>query len=94
MQYRAQNPRSEPCQTIPPPSRNTWSRTPTASVSCPASACRECYHLFKLRASLQAHESIRLPIIEAMRLAVDVHPELFRYLPLRDAPDWWPFPSS
>ena len=55
---------------------------------------RECYHLFKLRASLQAHESIRLPVIEAMRLAVDVHPELFRYLPLRDAPDWWPFPSS
>jgi thymidylate synthase ThyX len=55
---------------------------------------RECYHLFKLRASLQAHESIRLPIIEAMRLAVDIHPELFRYLPLRDAPDWWPFPSS
>ena len=52
---------------------------------------RECYHLFKLRASLQAHESIRLPIIEAMRLAVDVHPELFRYLPLRNAPDWWPF---
>lgn len=55
---------------------------------------RECYHLFKLRASLQAHESIRLPIIEAMRLAVDIHPELFRYLPLRDAPDWWPFPAS
>ncbi len=54
---------------------------------------RECYHLFKLRASLQAHESIRLPVIEAMRLAVDIHPELFRYLPLRDAPDWWLFPS-
>ncbi len=53
---------------------------------------RECYHLFKLRASLQAHESIRLPILEAMRLAVDVQPELFRYLPLRDAPEWWPFP--
>ena len=53
---------------------------------------RECYHLFKLRASLQAHESIRQPIIEAMRLAVDVQPELFRYLPLRNAPDWWPFP--
>ena len=52
---------------------------------------RECYHLFKLRASLQAHESIRRPIIEAMRLAVDVQPELFRYLPLRNAPDWWPF---
>ena len=53
---------------------------------------RECYHLFKLRASLQAHESIRRPIIEAMRLAVAVQPELFRYLPLRNAPDWWPFP--
>ena len=52
---------------------------------------RECYHLFKLRASLQAHESIRRPIIEAMRLAVNVQPELFRYLPLRNAPDWWPF---
>ena len=57
---------------------------------------RECYHLFKLRASQQAHESIRLPIIEAMRLAVDAQPELFRYLPLRNAPNWWPFtdPSS
>ena len=57
---------------------------------------RECYHLFKLRASLQAHESIRFPVIEALRLAVDVQPELFRFLPLRNAPDWWPFtgPSS
>ena len=52
---------------------------------------RECYHLFKLRASQQAHESIRRPIIEAMRLAVDVQPELFRHLPLRNAPKWWPF---
>ena len=52
---------------------------------------RECYHLFKLRASLQAHESIRLPVVEAMRLAVNAQPELFRYLPLRNAPDWWPF---
>ena len=55
---------------------------------------RECYHLFKLRASLEAHESIRLPIIEAMRLAVEVQPELFRHLPLRTAPDWWPFPTK
>ncbi len=55
---------------------------------------RECYHLFKLRASLQAHESIRQPVAEAMRLAVGVHPELFRYLPLRNAPDWWPFTAS
>lgn len=52
---------------------------------------RECYHLFKLRASQQAHESIRLPTVEAMRLAVDVQPEFFRHLPLRNAPDWWPF---
>ena len=55
---------------------------------------RECYHLFKLRASHQAHESIRGPVIEAMRLAVEVQAELFRYLPLRDAPDWWPFPPG
>ena len=52
---------------------------------------RECYHLFKLRTSRQAHESIRQPVIEAMRLAVNVQPELFRYLPLRNAPPWWPF---
>ena len=53
---------------------------------------RECYHLFKLRASRQAHESIRQPIIEAMRQTVTVQPELFRHLQLRDYPDWWPFP--
>ena len=52
---------------------------------------RECYHLFKLRTSRQAHESIRQPVIEAMRLAIDVQPELFRHLPLRNAPEWWPF---
>ena len=52
---------------------------------------RECYHLFKLRASQQAHESIRLPTVEAMRLAVDAQPELFRHLPLRNTPEWWPF---
>ena len=52
---------------------------------------RECYHLFKLRSSMQAHESIRGPILEAMRLAVEVHPQLFRWLKLRDYPDWWPF---
>ena len=54
---------------------------------------RECYHLFKLRSSHQAHESIREPIVEAMRLAVEVHPQLFRWLRLRDYPDWWPFPG-
>ena len=42
---------------------------------------RECYHLFKLRTSRQAHESIRQPVIEAMRLAVNAQPELFRHLP-------------
>ncbi len=52
---------------------------------------RECYHLFKLRSSRQAHESIRNPVIEAMRLAVEAQPELFRHLPLRNTPDWWPF---
>ena len=53
---------------------------------------RECYHLFKLRSSRQAHDSIREPIIEAMRLAVETQPQLFRWLRLRDQPDWWPFP--
>ena len=55
---------------------------------------RECYHLFKLRGSRQAHEAIRGPVLDAMRLAVAVQPELFRHLPLRDAPDWWPFPRD
>ena len=55
---------------------------------------RECYHLFKLRASRQAHESIRRPVTEAMRQAVAVQPELFRHLRLRDYPDWWPFPPQ
>ena len=52
---------------------------------------RECYHLFKLRSSRQAHPAIRGPVTEAMRLAVEAQPELFRHLPLRNAPDWWPF---
>ena len=52
---------------------------------------RECCHLFKLRTSRQAHESIRQPVTEAMRLAVNVQPELFRHLLLRNAPPWWPF---
>ena len=52
---------------------------------------RECCHLFQLRTSRQAHESIRAPVVEAMRLAVAAQPELFRHLPLRDAPEWWPF---
>ena len=52
---------------------------------------RECYHLFKLRSSRDAHESIREPVIEAMRLAVETHPQFFRRLRLRNYPDWWPF---
>ena len=54
---------------------------------------RECYHLFKLRSSRQAHRSISEPVLEAMRLAVEAHPELFRHLPLRTPPPWWPFPQ-
>jgi len=55
---------------------------------------RECYHLFKLRTSKLAHFAIREPILEAMKLVVDVHPQLFRHLRLRDYPDWWPFPTA
>ena len=52
---------------------------------------RECYHIFKLRSSRQAHESVRKPILEAMKLAVTEQPQLFRWLRLRDYPAWWPF---
>ena len=45
---------------------------------------RECYHLFKLRTSPMAHESIREPMLEALRLVREVHPQLFRHLQLRD----------
>ena len=45
---------------------------------------RECYHLFKLRTSAQAHESIREPTKEAMRLVKEKHPQFFRQLQLRD----------
>ena len=45
---------------------------------------RECYHLFKLRTSAAAHESIRIPMLEAMRLAREKHPRLFRHLQLRE----------
>ena len=44
---------------------------------------RECYHLFKLRTSQQAHESIREPMEVALRLAGEKHPRLFRHLRLR-----------
>ena len=52
---------------------------------------RECYHLFKLRTSELAHFAIQEPMLEAMKLAVDKHPGLFRHLILRDYPEWWPF---
>ena len=52
---------------------------------------RECYHLFKLRTSDLAHYAVRAPMMEAMKLAVEVHPGLFRHLRLRDYPQWWPF---
>ena len=45
---------------------------------------RECYHLFKLRTSPQAHESIREPIKKALRLIEEKHPGLLRHLRLRD----------
>ena len=52
---------------------------------------RECYHLFKLRTSELAHFAIRGPVQQAMKLAVDTHPGLFRHLLLRDYPEWWGF---
>jgi thymidylate synthase ThyX len=55
---------------------------------------RECYHLFKMRTSDEAHFSIREPIIEAMRLAVEVQPQFFRHLKLKNYPDWWPHPVT
>jgi thymidylate synthase ThyX len=51
---------------------------------------RESYHLFKMRTSDEAHFAIREPMEEAMRLAVEVQPQLFRHLKLRNYPDWWP----
>lgn len=54
---------------------------------------RECYHLFKLRSSKLAHFAIRDPITQAMKLAMNKHPVLFRGLKLRDYPEWWPFPA-
>ena len=51
---------------------------------------REAYHLFKLRTSRDTHESLREPALQAMKLALQTHPELFRWLRLRDQPDWWP----
>ena len=45
---------------------------------------RECYHLFKLRTSPQAHFTLRQVVQEAMSLAMEKHPILFKYLRLRD----------
>ncbi len=53
---------------------------------------REAYHVFKLRTSQLAHESIREPMLEALQQIVEVEPGLFRWLKLRDYPDWWPHP--
>ena len=44
---------------------------------------RECYHLFKLRTGPQAHFTIRRVMQQAMELAAQKHPLLFRYLKLR-----------
>ena len=44
---------------------------------------RECYHLFKLRTSPEAHESIREPTRQALRLVEEKHPQLFAHLQLR-----------
>ncbi|MSQ06424.1 MAG: hypothetical protein EXR54_04290 [Dehalococcoidia bacterium] len=44
---------------------------------------RECYHLFKMRVSSQAHESIRAPMFQALELARQTHPSLFQHLHLR-----------
>ena len=52
---------------------------------------RECFHLFKLRIQRQAHFTIQQVSEAALKLAMDVHPWLFRHLPLRNFPPWWPF---
>ena len=46
---------------------------------------RECYHLFKLRTSPQAHFTLRRVMQEALDLATQRHPLLFKYLRLRAA---------
>jgi thymidylate synthase ThyX len=44
---------------------------------------RECYHLFKLRTSPQAHFAIREPMLQALEEVKKVHPRLFQHLRLR-----------
>ena len=45
---------------------------------------RQCYHLFRLRTSDQAHESIRTPVRAALEEAASVHPTLFKALTQTD----------
>ena len=52
---------------------------------------REAYHVFKLRTSQLAHESIREPMLEALRQADAMMPGLFQWLRLRDYPEWWSY---
>ena len=44
---------------------------------------RECYHLFKLRTSPQAHFTLRRVMRQALDLAAQRHPLLFKYLRIR-----------
>ena len=41
---------------------------------------RECYHVFRLRTSARAHESIRGPMKQALKQALEYHPSLFGVL--------------
>ncbi len=43
---------------------------------------RECYHVFKLRTSPQAHFTIRRVLQKAMELVSAKHPALFRHIGL------------
>ena len=45
---------------------------------------RQLWHLARLRTSPQAHEAVRAPVKEALRLAEQAHPALFRGLRLRE----------
>lgn len=45
---------------------------------------RECYHLFKLRTSPQAHFTLRQVMNSALNIASELHPLLFRYIRIRN----------
>lgn len=45
---------------------------------------RECYHLFKLRTSPEAHFTLRRVMQQALDLLKECHPMLFKYLQLRN----------